>query len=61
MKHNQLTMDLLEYEFLYNLRDQTILFLKMSDGNNACANVILAKLDSMVNILESKLNNSTND
>ena len=54
-------MDLLEYEFLYNLRDQTILFLKMSDGNNACANVILAKLDSMVNILESKLNNSTND
>ena len=29
MTYNEFTQTELEYEFLYNLRDQTILFLKM--------------------------------
>ncbi len=35
MTYNEFTQKQLEYEFLYNLRDQTILFLKMSDGARA--------------------------
>ena len=54
MSYNDFTNEQIEYEFLYNLRDQAILFLKMSDGDNARTKVILAKLDVMIKDLADR-------
>lgn len=45
----------LEYEFLYNLRDQTLLFLKMCPDTSGYANEILNTLDEMVDTLGRRL------
>lgn len=45
----------LEYEFLYNLRDQTLLFLKMCPDTGGYANEILNTLDEMVDTLGRRL------
>lgn len=39
---------LLEYEHLYNLRDQTLLFLKMCPETKGYANKILKELNEML-------------
>lgn len=45
----------LEYEHLYNLRDQTMLFLKMCPKTDGYANEILATLDEMVETIGRRL------
>ena len=45
----------LEYEFLYNLRDQTLLFLKMCPDTGGYANEILSTLNEVVEILGRRL------
>ena len=54
MSYNDFTNEQIEYEFLYNLRDQAILFLKMSDGDNVRTKLILAKLDTFIKDLAEK-------
>ncbi|MBR2255343.1 MAG: hypothetical protein IJ856_06000 [Candidatus Methanomethylophilaceae archaeon] len=45
-------MDLeLEYEHIYNMRDQTILFLKMCPGPHMYAEQLLESLEDMVDEL----------
>ena len=46
-----------EYEFLYNLRDQTMLFLKMNPDTQGYVDEILATLEEMVETLASRLSN----
>ena len=55
MSYNIIGKTELEYEFLYNLRDQTMLFLRMCPENNGYAGEILATLDEMVDILGRRL------
>ena len=38
----------LEYEFLYNVGDQMLLFLKICPDTDGCTNEILGTLDEMV-------------
>lgn len=45
----------LEYEFLYNLRDQALLFLKMQPETDGYVNEILARLDEIVETLQERL------
>ena len=45
----------LEYEHLYNMRDQTILFLKMCPKTTGLAGEILAWLGQKVRMLGEKL------
>ena len=45
----------LEYEFLYNLRDRTLLFLRMCPDTDGYANEILSTLDEMVDTLGRRL------
>lgn len=45
----------LEYEFLYNLRDKTLLFLRMCPENNGYAGEILTRLDEMAEIFGRRL------
>ncbi len=45
----------LEYEQLYNMRDQAILFLKMMPETQGYVNEILTRLDEMVNLLGRRL------
>ncbi|MBO5518605.1 MAG: hypothetical protein J5945_00460 [Candidatus Methanomethylophilus sp.] len=45
----------LEYEHLYNVRDQTILFLKMCPKTTGLAEEMLAWLDQKVKMLGEKL------
>ena len=45
----------LEYEFFYNLRDQSLLFLKMQPETDGYVNEILARLDEMVKMLADRL------
>ena len=55
MSYNIIGKTELEYEFLFNLRDQTLLFLRMCPENNGYAGEILARLEEMVNILGRRL------
>ena len=55
MSYNIIGKTKLEYEFLYNLRDQTLLFLRMCPENNGYAGEILARLEEMVDILGRRL------
>ena len=45
----------LEYEQLYNMRDQAMLFLKMMPDTQGYINEILATLDEMVETLGKRL------
>ena len=45
----------LEYEQLYNMRDQAMLFLKMMSDTQGYINEILATLDGMVETLGRRL------
>ncbi len=49
----------LEYEHLYNVRDQTILFLKMCPKTTGLAEEMLAWLDQKVKMLGEKLMQQT--
>lgn len=49
----------LEYEHLYNVRDQTILFLKMCPKTTGLAEEMLAWLDAKVRMLGEKLMEKT--
>ena len=55
MSYNIIGKTELEYEFLFNLRDQTLLFLRMCPENNGYAGEILARLEEMVGILGRRL------
>lgn len=55
MSYNIIGKTELEYEFLYNLRDQTMLFLRMCPENNGYAEEILATLDEVVETLGRRL------
>ncbi|KQM09837.1 hypothetical protein AOA81_06235 [Methanomassiliicoccales archaeon RumEn M2] len=55
MSYNIIGKTELEYEFLFNLRDQTLLFLRMCPENNGYAGEILARLEEMVDILGRRL------
>ena len=48
----------LEYEHLYNVRDQTILFLKMCPKTTGLAEEMLAWLDQKVKMLGESLSAS---
>ena len=45
----------LEYEFLYNVRDQTMLFLRMCPDNLGMAEEILNRVNVMVEMLADRL------
>ena len=49
----------LEYEHLYNVRDQTILFLKMCPKTTGLAEELLTWLDQKVRMLGEKLMEKT--
>ena len=49
----------LEYEHLYNVRDQTILFLKMCPKTTGLAEEMLTWLDQKVKMLGEKLMEKT--
>ena len=49
----------LEYEHLYNMRDQTILFLKMCPKTTGLAEELLTWLDQKVRMLGEKLMKKT--
>ena len=49
----------LEYEHLYNVRDQTILFLKMCPKTTGLAEEMLTWLDAKVRMLGEKLMEKT--
>ena len=55
MSYNIIGKTELEYDFLFNLRDQTMLFLRMCPENNGYAGEILATLEEMVDILGRRL------
>lgn len=55
MSYNIFGKTELEYEFLFNLRDQTLLFLRMCPENNGYAGEILVTLDEMVYTLGKRL------
>ena len=55
MSDNSINKAELEYEFLYNLRDQTILFLRMCPDTDGYANEILSTLNEMVDTLGRRL------
>ena len=49
----------LEYEHLYNVRDQTLLFLKMCPKTTGLAEEMLAWLDQKVRMLGERLMQKT--
>ena len=53
MVFNEFTQKEIEYEFLYNLRDQTLLFMKLSDGKYV--KELLEWLDSSTTIIAREL------
>ena len=55
MSYNIIGKTELEYEFLYNLRDQTLLFLRMCPDTDGYANEILNTLDEMVETIGRRL------
>ena len=57
MSDNSINKAELEYEFLYNLRDQTILFLRMCPDTGGYANEILSTLEEMVETIGKRIIN----
>ena len=59
MSENGMNYLELEYEHLYNVRDQTILFLKMCPKTTGLAEELLTWLDQKVRMLGEKLMEKT--
>ena len=59
MSENGMNYLELEYEHLYNMRDQTILFLKMCLKTTGLAEEMLTWLDQKVRMLGEKLMEKT--
>lgn len=59
MSENAMNYLELEYEHLYNVRDQTILFLKMCPKTTGLAEEMLTWLDQKVRMLGEKLMEKT--
>ena len=59
MSENGMNYLELEYEHLYNVRDQTILFLKMCPTTTGLAEEMLTWLDAKVRMLGEKLMEKT--
>ena len=55
MSQNGIDTLRLEYEHLYNLRDQTLLFLEMCPENEGYADRIRVELDEMIKEIVAKL------
>lgn len=55
MSENGMNYLELEYEHFYNVRDQTILFLKICPKTTGLAEEMLAWLDIKIKLLEEKL------
>ena len=55
MSDNELNATEIEYEFLYNLRDQAMLFLKMNPNTQGYVNEILATMEEMIETLANRL------
>ena len=55
MSQNDMEKLELEYEQLYNMRDQAMLFLKMMPDTQGYINEVLATLDDMVETLGRRL------
>ena len=55
MSENDMEKLELEYEQLYNMRDQAMLFLKMMPDTQGYINEVLATLDDMVETLGRRL------
>ena len=55
MSDYELNATEIEYEFLYNLRDQAMLFLKMNPNTQGYVDEILASLEEMVETLANRL------
>ncbi len=55
MSENGMNYLELEYEHLYNMRDQTMLFLKLCPKTDGYANEILATLDEMVDTIGRRI------
>ena len=55
MEYDPLGPTELEYEFLYNIRDQTMLFLRMNPNHQGYAAEILTRVDEMVETLARRL------
>ena len=59
MSQNDMNYLELEYEHLYNVRDQTLLFLKMCPKTTGLAEEMLTWLDQKVRMLGEKLMEKT--
>ena len=59
MSENGMNYLELEYEHLYNMRDQTMLFLKMCQKTTGLAEEMLTWLDAKVRMLGEKLMEKT--
>ena len=59
MSENGMNYLELEYEHLYNMRDQTLLFLKMCSKTTGLAEEILTWLDQKVRMLGERLTEQT--
>ncbi|MBQ3736681.1 MAG: hypothetical protein II855_07100 [Candidatus Methanomethylophilaceae archaeon] len=59
MSENGMNYLELEYEHLYNVRDQTLLFLKMCPKTTGLAEEMLTWLDAKVRMLGEKLMEKT--
>ncbi len=55
MAYDEFTKTELEYEFLYNVRNQTLLFLKMCPKTTGLAEEMLTWLDGKVRMLGERL------
>ena len=55
MSENDMEKLELEYEHLYNMRDQAMLFLKMMPDTQGYINEVLATLNGMVDTLGRRL------
>ena len=55
MSHNGIDTIRLEYEHLYNLRDQTMLFLELCPENGGYVKKILGEIEVSMREMEEKL------
>ena len=55
MDQNKKFNTLKEFEFLYNMRDQTMLFLELMPNNEGKAETLLCMIEMMMDSLREKL------
>ncbi len=55
MEQNKKSNTLKEFEFLYNMRDQTMLFLELMPNNEGKAETLLCMIEMMMDSLREKL------